>query len=571
MPVRGILHSLRPRVTWVPGALFILTAVACLPNGIIKRDFDRNAAPQFVSLCVTGIVLAVLFIIWKSRTQIPALVQIGVGGLLVATLISLTTGHNVINGLTGDSGRYTGLVSLYVLIIIALFFAQLGDDQFGDVWRWMIAGILIVEILGLIQSWGWITMPGDGGIGSTLGNLDFLSAWLGTSFPLLFWKGVKSRTRAIGIGLVFLLSLWLMIKIGAKQGVLDFIVLIPMVLIYLVRNRLKGLGFSVRVWSGFGIILAILWAEVIYLVPMAKLPVPGVAGDPNVRIRADFWYAGFGQFIHHLWLGVGPDNYGNYYEKYRSLTSVKLTETVLSNDAHSAVVQSFATLGIFGVIFFLVLLAALVRNLVVLVNDAERRWRGAVASVFCFVFLTNAAISPITLPNKFMFWAVAGYVIGAGQRVSPMRLPRFTHGPRIVGAALAIVVAFVGANFAIADTKFVEPGKHYSFSPYLPCVIYFPQQLSLLAANPQSAIAASKREVQNNPRCLEAESFLANAYLQQNNLPAARTPIYEMLDIAPGRQEVVRLAAIYALRAKDGYLQRALVSQGLKLGVLTKG
>ena len=554
----------------MPGSLFLLTAMACIPTWLIAKDFDRNAAPQFVALSVAGLVLGLLFIVWRTRTALPIALQAGIAALLVASLVSLLTSHNIINGLTGDSGRYTGLISLYALLLSALLFSQLDDDQFEQVYPWIVAAILLVDILGLMQAWGWIAMPGDGGIGSTLGNLDFLSAWVGTSFPLWLWRRIKSRAHFVALILVLVSSLWLMIHIGAKQGLFDFIILIPVAIVYLARKKLANLGLSTAIWTGIGSFIFVLWAEAIYLVPMAKLPIPGIANDPNVRIRTDFWFAGFGQFAHHIFFGVGPDNYGNYYEKYRSLSSVKLTETVLSNDAHSAVVQTFATLGLIGVLTFLVLIVLLIRNLVVLIQSESHRWRGAAAAVFTLIFFTNSAISPITLPNKLMFWVVAGYIFGAGQRLKPMRTSAHFWPMKAVVGALVLTIGFVTANFAIADIEFISVGGHHKPSPYLPCTLYFGQELSKSASTPEVALAEAKAEVKNNPRCIEAQSVLANGYLQTNNLAAAKAPIYALLDIAPGRHEVVRLAAIYALRAKDTKLQHLLINQGLKLGVLTQ-
>ena len=562
---------MKPSIAWVPGALFIATAIACVPTWLITRDFDRNAAPQFVALSISAFVLGFLFFMWRERTNLPRFVQWGIGALLLICTVSLFTSHNIISGLTGDTGRYTGLISLIALLLIALFFSQLNDDQFSNFYPWLLAGISIVNALGLMQAWGWFTMPGDGGVGSTLGNLDFFAAWIGTGFPLYFWRKIKTRTAALAVALIFVLSLWLMVKISAKQGIIDFILLIPVALIYLARNRINLPALSIKIWTGIGTFIVVLWLELIYLIPMAKLPVPGISGDFNVRIRTDFWFAGFQQFSHHLLFGVGPDNYGNYYEKYRSLSSVQLTEGVLSNDAHSAVVQTFATLGVLGILAFLLLLIMYIRGLVVMIQSPSHRWTGSIAAVFSLIYLTNSAVSPITLPNKFIFWAVAGYVIGASQRLQPLLSIERGLPVRMVAGVLAVAVLFVSANFAIAQIRFLSNSDKYQASAYLPCTIYFGQELARSAKTPDQALKLAKAKAAQSPRCIEAQSILASAYLNANNLKAAKKPVYALLDIAPGRKEVVRIASIYALKAKDLYLQQYLVSQGLKLGVLTQG
>jgi len=174
------------------------------------------------------------------------------------------------------------------------------------------------------------------------------------------------------------------------------------------------------------------------------------------------------------------------------------------------------------------------------------------------------------LPNKFLFWAVAGYVIGSAQRIRPLRVWTSEVATRAVVGVMAAVILFVTANFAWADYRFIYSGKSYTPSPYLPCTLYFNQELGKSTSDPAVALREANSEVTNNPRCLDAQFLLANVYLKESDLVAAKRPIYALLDIAPARHEVVRLAAIYALRAKDKDLQNLLITQGLNLGVLTQ-
>jgi hypothetical protein len=57
--------------------------------------------------------------------------------------------------------------------------------------------------------------------------------------------------------------------------------------------------------------------------------------------------------------------------------------------------------------------------------------------------------------------------------------------------------------------------------------------------------------------------------MSQKNYAKARPYIYQLLDVAPARNSVVRLAAIYAMAAHDEPLKELLTSQGLRLGILT--
>jgi uncharacterized protein HemY len=56
--------------------------------------------------------------------------------------------------------------------------------------------------------------------------------------------------------------------------------------------------------------------------------------------------------------------------------------------------------------------------------------------------------------------------------------------------------------------------------------------------------------------------------MSRKDFVAAKPHIYSLLDVAPARQSVVRLASIYAIETKDQELQKLLSDQGIKLGLL---
>jgi uncharacterized protein HemY len=140
----------------------------------------------------------------------------------------------------------------------------------------------------------------------------------------------------------------------------------------------------------------------------------------------------------------------------------------------------------------------------------------------------------------------------------------------VVVVALTIFVPpFMRLNAALASN---HSGEKISYEPSdsLPCIVYAHMQLNLVDKSGGDVKGAAQVIDRNHPRCLESLSYLAEDALSKNDYPSAKRYIYQLLDVAPARQYVVRLAAIYAMKAGDDNLKNILTSQGLKLGILTE-
>ena len=222
------------------GLSFILTSIACIPRFIFKESFDRNANAQFVALAISATGAGAYLVIKNKIPKLSKKIWITLAALFLSTAISTVAGGNIIGSMVGDVGRYTGLISLYSLLLIAIYFATVGMDRFNHYLPYFIMGLFIVNFLGLLQQFKLIVLPGDGGFGSTLGNIDFLSAWIGTTLPLIMLL-VGRRHLAYRILLIIMppLSLFLIYKLGPKQGYMDLLIFTFFLLIYKFRAKIK--------------------------------------------------------------------------------------------------------------------------------------------------------------------------------------------------------------------------------------------------------------------------------------------------------------------------------------------
>ena len=570
------------------GLSFILTSVACIPKFIFKDSFDRSANAQFVALAISATGAGAYLVIKNKIPKLNKKIWIVLAALFLSTAISTVTGGNIIGSMVGDVGRYTGLISLYSLLLIAIYFATIGMDRFNHYLPYFIMGLFTVNFLGLLQQFKLIVLPGDGGFGSTLGNIDFLSAWIGTTLPLIMLLVGKGHI-AYRVLLIIMppLSLFLIYKLGPKQGYMDLSIFIFFLLVYKFRAKIKRFPLSLNRFTLITGALTLLWIEAMIVIPLAKIPLLFITNEAQVVVRTTFWLSGAKMFFAKPLFGVGPDNFGYYYDQYRSLYSFKSNEFLITNDAHSSVIQSMATLGVFAMISFTVLLIFLIRSLHINYNKYPKHratiyWLG----VFFLLFITNSNISPITLQHKYLFWALAGFSIGAAYSngfISNTR--KVIQIPMRAGVAtVAALSIFIAGNFANAQIKFdialEKVGKKivpvYSPSDFLPCLIYFGPQngISKYKKEEKAGLAITKKNALKalslNPRCLEAKIVLTRISFSESDIPTAKKLVYELLEQAPARRDVINLASIYALTQNDYPLQKKLVAQGKKLDLFDK-
>jgi O-antigen ligase len=560
------------------GLLFLLLSLGHIPVKIFPHAFDKNAPVHFVLLMLISIAYSIYIVIRRNRFELPIKVIGLIWFLVIAVLISALRSPDLIGSLTGDSGRFTGVVSLFCLITVAVFHSQFKLEQIHKLVQIFITGIFIVSVLGILQHFNVIELPGDSGVTSTLGNLDFFGAFVGTGFALFVYiLPTVPRKRQYLFGVFILVELFAVYLAGPLQAFVDIGIIAIAIAVFWYRDYIPKYDLSLNGKTFFGTLGIIIWLEGIFLMPFIGTFIPVLGNDIQVRIRGQFWLAATREFISSPLTGVGPDQYGNFYEKYRTVLSVQENPTLLANDAHAAPAQTLATLGILGTIGFVLLLALLVRSFFILdQRNRHNRYKYAAIGLYLFVYITNAAISPITLPHKYLFWALAGFIIGDAYRGSVSAVN--TRYKVVSGALVPVLVLptlFVLVNFVPAQIKFLLANERYAqnqtqkidltYSNFLPCLIYNSNIAAILNKQSQKElIIFSQDQIKGNPYCIDAWLNLAKIAYNQGDLPIMRQVIYKLIEIAPSRGEVINLAALYANKANDKSLDDLVNKQLMK-------
>ena len=573
------------RLVLTSTALYAVAAFAVIPVGVFPHAFDKNAFPEFLALIVVAAIFGLFILRNRARYVFTGKAMVALWLLIASVTISTALSSDPISSLTGDSGRYAGVVSLLCLLIVAIYHGQFSEQQI----RRLIAGYLIVvftmELIGFGEHVHWWRFPTAGGVAGTLGNMDFFSAYVGTAIPLFIYFLWSSRLRGrILAGLGIVASFYALVLATRREAWVDVALAVILLVAYQFRRFLPIKSFNLNAKTTLFTILFIIWIEGIFLMPFLGKSVPLLGNDPQVQIRGQFWTAGISEFLHSPLFGFGPDQYGNYYERFRTLDSAKQFPFILSNDAHAATVQTLATLGIVGSAFFILLLAIFIRSLlIVIARKPEHKTLYAFLGLYALVFLTNSAVSPITFPNKFIFWGIAGFVVGSAYRQRAHE--RATEAVRNVRAIRVFVViavitsVVVGGNVALAETRLnraVEKLVKNSHDPvklqpsvFIPCAMASDSFMTAASARGGEAqFQMALTLVREHPRCATPHIVLAKQYYVRHNLPAMREQIILLEGIVPDRNEFLQTALGYAQAVHDSVLTQQIVVQMEKTGVL---
>jgi O-antigen ligase len=558
---------------------FALT-VLHIPDSLFRHIFDKNAPVQFFTLIVVATVFA-LYIASKShRFRFPKLVTYGALALVASQITSLALSGNLMGSLIGDAGRFVGTASAFALLIVATFHTQFKYDAFLSLLKFYIAAIEVVVLIGIAQHFQLVELPGDHGVASTLGNTDFFAAFVGTSLPLLILLalegGMKLRATVAIAAALNVYALWLA---GPLQGYLDIAFTLLGGSILLGRRFLPRRSLSLNVRTFLGTFGLIIWAEFIFLMPFLGDFIPVLGNDVQVKIRSNFWLAGMRQFFDHPLLGVGPDQYGNYYEHYRTLEDAQKYSSILSNDAHSSSVQTLATLGIFGTLAFLFLFALVIRSLLILWDSGRIDRRAIyVISLYFFVYLTNSFVSPFTLTHKYLFWAICGFVIGQAYRL-PAWKSISESSIKVSAVTGAAVLALVATIFAQAQVNYISNIENYALkkgntinfthSSVLPCFMYFDAKLLVQkSVSAESAFQLALDEIDVHPRCVSAQIEITKNVVNSGSMTNLAQLVFRLYELAPARSETLSFGMYYANRAGDETFKKTLEKAMKALGLV---
>jgi len=275
--------------------------------------------------------------------------------LLFATLKSNSP---ISQNIYGSYGRNNGLFTYFFLALTLI--CTLALREFSN-FNLLVRSLFFAGLVNVAYCL-WAILFGDfigwsnpyGNILGTLGNPDFIGAFLGLFFSAYLAYGIgkqASRAFKLSMFLVLPVTAYEIVDSHAIQGRAVAVLGVGIVGFFYLRSRFKPL--IVNIYSLFAVgagVLAV--AGALQFGPLTKY-----IYKTSVSLRGQYWLAAWNTGKSHLFAGVGMDTFGDWYRRSRAPHAIELpgVNTVV-NAAHNVWMDMFASGGLILLIAYLILL-----------------------------------------------------------------------------------------------------------------------------------------------------------------------------------------------------------------------
>jgi hypothetical protein len=489
-------------------------------------SFDAFNVPKFLALTVATFSLLTISIS-KANTifllKKHKLYFCSIGFLLLDLIfVLLSSNINFIEQIFGTFARNTGFVTLACFALYSVIGAVLAQQSFlkRTTTVFLVVG-LVDGLYGLLQITGldpfdW-TNPYSPVFGF-FGNPNFHSSFQAMSavcaVTLLFESGInlKRKIQLIFMFLLFLLNIW------QSKSIQGFLVLgaAAIFLITIVTSK-SSLNKFLRVPVYF---LGVILSSAVLLDIFQKSPWKPLLYKSSVSSRGDFWNAGFQMMLDKPQNGVGLDNYGDWYNFYRSADSIKERgANVASNSSHNVFLDYGSNGGIpMFLVYFLIVSLTSLAIVKVFKKSKKMDMHFLALSGVWVAFQVQSIISINQIGLSIWGWLLTGIIIGY-QKSDPNeeRNQEFLSNKKLkiipnaaIGATLGLIIALPpflsDASYRSAiDSQVADQVKNSAYK--------WPQNTDrmVLASTafaennlPEESLSIAKDIVQINPRKIQA-------------------------------------------------------------------
>jgi hypothetical protein len=394
-------------------------------------------------------------------------------------------------GFYGWIGRQDGVLALTGVLILMAAASSLRRSEIERVFTWLLlaGAVLVIEALGQQAGWTGFRTSAIEGVWAAMGNPNFLGAMCGMLSALALTRALDKRydvrqrvataTLWVGLASVSVLSL-------SAQGPLTVLIATSVVL------GLRAIQWPgpQRIWVALALgVTAAMGVTLTLLGLLGSGPLTRLWASESTDFRKTFWDTSW-RIMNGLPLwGTGPDGLARYVGEYR--TEQYIIEQGADdylNAAHNVPLQYGATIGMVGLLLWIVLFAmAAVLILFVAWKAETPSWIIAASGGLLAVYISQALISIDDLRLKEIGWLAIGVTVALMRRptVEPSDyVPQISSARQAPLSVLAGVVAFVVCLppvvvlWSASDVTDLATAKSLATNPLLP----WDKRLALLSS-----------------------------------------------------------------------------------------
>ena len=371
----------------------------------------------------------------------------------------------------GSYGRNNGFVT-YLFLALILSSALALRESAGFV---LLAKSLFFAGLINVAYCFWVICFGDfigwsnpyGNILGTLGNPDFIGAFLGMFFAAYLGYGLgkdKSKIFRLSMLLVLPITAFEIIDSHAIQGRVIAVLGTGIVAFLYLRSRFSSL--IVSLYSALSVIIGVIAVGgALQIGPLTKY-----IYKTSVSLRGQYWLAAWNTGESHPFSGVGMDSFGDWYRRSRDAHALELpgVNTVV-NAAHNVWLDMFAFGGWPLLLSYLVILLVTAVSIArVIIRQKEYDATFVALTTAWIGYQAQSVISINQIGLAIWGWVLSGALIAyeiASRPVndnSPILNLKKSHkskqnGQEPLGVMVAVLSGLVGLLIALppltADAK----------------------------------------------------------------------------------------------------------------------
>ncbi len=337
----------------------------------------------------------IIFLIEKKIMLRKTALDFPIVGFFLASLLTTIITKNRTVSIYGVYEDFEGIITIinYILFFyLAVNFIKTKRDVFKYIYIILVA-TFIISLYGLAQNLGWDFVRWNPEtynperFFSTLGNPNFLAAYLVESIPvifILFFITHKISKKSLVL-IVLILSVVILFLTKSRAGFLSFLVTVLFIMIYTfldARKKENELFSKNKMWFlAFGVVILLtsfhplvrdafqtLWERSKNLFSLH-----GIILTPRIYI----WKSALMMFKDNPVTGTGLDTFQVIFPYYRFPIYWQLEWNGTPEKTHNVFLQVLATQGIIGFGFYLLLFITFLKksfNLIFGERDITRRY-----------------------------------------------------------------------------------------------------------------------------------------------------------------------------------------------------